>query len=205
MGDDEIYIPPEPSYSSRSPSIEFPRSPSSAPVFIPGPQVGPQQRCLCCCAPCPSPCCHRATYPRVCPSDSRACSCRSYSSESPICAALSVSAPPAPAPALAPTAAAVPPISALPNHVLVVSPTIRKELRVSQVEALNFGEVASVQALALPGLTASLPEDLKLTSHTTHPSQRRPRIAVARQPGSEICTSFYKFGYSRSVQGIILI
>ena len=43
MGDDEIYIPPEPSYSSRSPSIESPRSPSSAPVFIPGPQIGPQQ------------------------------------------------------------------------------------------------------------------------------------------------------------------
>ncbi len=36
MGDDEIYIPPEPSYSTRTPSIESPRSPSLAPVVVPG-------------------------------------------------------------------------------------------------------------------------------------------------------------------------
>lgn len=40
--DDEIYIPPEPSFST-TPSIESRGSPSLAPVIVPGPQIAPQQ------------------------------------------------------------------------------------------------------------------------------------------------------------------
>jgi hypothetical protein len=40
-GEDEIFIPPELSYSTRTPSIESPRS--QAPVVVPGPQIVPQQ------------------------------------------------------------------------------------------------------------------------------------------------------------------
>jgi len=42
-GDEEIYIPPEPSYLTSTPSIGSPRSPSMAPIIIPGPQIAPQQ------------------------------------------------------------------------------------------------------------------------------------------------------------------
>lgn len=42
--DDEIYIPPEPSYLSGStPSLGSPRSPSLPPVIVPGPQITPSQ------------------------------------------------------------------------------------------------------------------------------------------------------------------
>jgi len=42
-GDDEIYIPPDPSYLTSTPSIGSPRSPPMAPVIVPGPQIAPQQ------------------------------------------------------------------------------------------------------------------------------------------------------------------
>ena len=42
VDDDTIYIPPEPSYSTSS--IGSPRSPSVAPIIVPGPQIGPQQQ-----------------------------------------------------------------------------------------------------------------------------------------------------------------
>jgi hypothetical protein len=41
--DDELYTPLEPSYSTRTPGIESPRSPSLAPVIFPDPQISPRQ------------------------------------------------------------------------------------------------------------------------------------------------------------------